>query len=106
MLIIDHYCKEIFFAGPIPSEHRLRLGLQGSLIPFAPLAFVPQRQNVPSYPPSPSVFLSISTDFTPTPTVPVAPKPFNSISLTPLSGVEPRSLKGNLMKRLRTLYAQ
>lgn len=53
-------------AGPIPSEHRLLLGLQGSLIPFAPLAFVSQRQNTPSYLPSPSVFLNISTDFTPT----------------------------------------
>src|SRR3989338_6368749 len=49
------------------SEHSLRPGLQGSLIPFAPLAFVPQRQIIPSYPPSPSVFLTISTDFTPTP---------------------------------------
>jgi hypothetical protein len=98
--------KEIFFASPIPSEHSLRPGLQGSLIPFAPLAFVPQRQNVSSYPPSPSVFLSISTDFTPTPTVPVAPKPFNFISITPLSEVEPRSLKSNLIKSLRTLYAQ
>jgi hypothetical protein len=29
---------------PTPSEHRLLLGLQGYLIPFAPLAFVSERQ--------------------------------------------------------------
>src|SRR5689334_4787188 len=60
------------------SEQCLRLGLQGSLIPFAPLAFVHECQEVPSYLPTPSEFLSISTDFTPTPTVPIAPIPFNS----------------------------
>jgi hypothetical protein len=27
-----------------PSAHRLQLGLPGYLIPFAPLAFAPQRQ--------------------------------------------------------------
>ena len=88
------------------SEHSLRPGLQGSLIPFALLAFVPQRQSFPSYPPSPLVFLSISTDFTPTPTVPVAPETFNPISIISLSSVEPRALKDDLKGRLRTLYAQ
>ncbi len=44
----------------------LQPGLQGSLIPFAPPAFVPQRQLLPSGLPSPLVFLLISTDFTPT----------------------------------------
>ena len=86
---------------PIPSEHSLRLGLQGSLIPFAPLAVVPQRQKIPSFLPSPLVFLSISTDFTPTPTVPKAPKYFNSCSITPLPKVELWYLKCNLQKRLR-----
>jgi len=70
-------------------------------IPFAPLAVVPQRQRTPSYLPSPLVFLSISTDFTPTPTVPVAPKSFNSGSIVPLSWVEPRALKNNFPNRLR-----
>ena len=83
------------------SEHRLRLGLQGSLIPFAPLAVVPQRQRFPSYLPSPLVFLSISTDFTPTPRVPVAPRTFNLSSITPLPKVKPWSLKCNLPSRLR-----
>jgi hypothetical protein len=31
--------------GPQPSTHRLGPGLPGYLIPFAPLAFAPQRQN-------------------------------------------------------------
>jgi len=86
---------------PVPSEHSLRLGLQGSLIPFAPLAVVPQRQITPSYLPSPLEFLSISTDFTPTSIVPVAPKYFNSSSITPLSKVKLWSLKCNFLDRLR-----
>ena len=86
---------------PQTSEHRLRLGLQGSLIPFAPLAFVPQRQEVLSSPPTPSEFLSISTDFTPTPTIPAAPVLFNSCSLIPPSRVKPWALKNNLQERLR-----
>ena len=83
------------------SEHRLRLGLQGSLIPFAPLAFVHECQEILSYLPTPSEFLSISTDFTPTPTIPVAPIFFNFCSITTLSGVKPRALNSNLQKRLR-----
>ena len=83
------------------SEHSLRLGLQGSLIPFAPLAVVPQRQKIPSFLPSPLVFLSISTDFTPTPTVPIAPRYFKFNSIAPLSEVKLRSLKHNLINRLR-----
>ena len=46
-------------------------------------------------------FLSISTDFTPTPIVPVTPKYFNSCSITPLPKVELWYLKCNLQKRLR-----
>jgi hypothetical protein len=85
----------------IPSEQSLRLGLQGSLIPFAPLAFVHQRQRLPSYLPSPLVFLSISTDFTPTPRVPVAPRTFKPDSITPLSKVKPWPLKCDFSSRLR-----
>src|SRR3989304_9736184 len=83
------------------SGHSLRLGLQGSLIPFAPLAVVPQRQDLLSHPPSPSEFLSISTDFTPTPTVPVTPTTFNSSSIVPHSPVKREALKNNLLERLR-----
>jgi len=83
------------------SGHSLRLGLQGSLIPFAPLAFVPQRQDLPSYSPSPSEFLSISTDFTPTPTVPVTPTIFHPVHLSSLSTVKLLALKQDVTGRLR-----
>ena len=53
---------------PLPtSAHRLQPGLPGYLIPFAPLAFVCERQERASRVPSPLVFPTISTDFTPTP---------------------------------------
>ncbi len=52
---------------PASSAHRLRRGLPGYLILFAPHAFAPQRQNKPSWPPSPLVFLRISTHSTATP---------------------------------------
>ena len=51
---------------PTPSIHRLRRGLPGYLILFAPHAFEPQRQLPSSKPPSPLVFLLISTHFTAT----------------------------------------
>ncbi len=60
---------------PTPSAHRLRLGLPGYLILFAPLAFASQRQMQPRNAPSPLVFLPISTHFTATPgiTFPLLP---------------------------------
>ena len=57
----------------IASIHRLQRGLQGYLILFAPHAFVSQCQGRPSKLPSLLVFPTISTDFTPTPSVPFAP---------------------------------
>ncbi|MBJ02615.1 MAG: hypothetical protein CMK00_07080, partial [Planctomycetes bacterium] len=56
-----------------PSAHRLRLGLPGYLIPFATLAFAPQRQIRSSKSLSPPAFLQISTHFTVPPGVPLAP---------------------------------
>ena len=56
-----------------PSIHRLRLGLLGYLIPFAPLAFVPECQLWSSRAPSPPMFFLISTHFTATPGIPSAP---------------------------------
>ena len=56
---------------PTPSIHRLRRGLPGYLILFAPHAFVSQRQSWSSKPPSPLVFLPISTHFTATPGIPL-----------------------------------
>ena len=58
---------------PTPSSHRLRRGLPGYLILFAPHAFEPQRQLSSSKPPSPPVFLLISTHFTATLGIPLTP---------------------------------
>ena len=66
---------------PTPSDHRLRLGLPGYLIPFAPLAFAPQRQEQARKSPSPLVFLPISTHFTTTPGIPLPSPAFESISI-------------------------
>ncbi len=57
---------------PTPSAQRLRLGLPGYLILFAPPAFVPQRQYRSREPPSPPAFLLISTHFTATPRIPLS----------------------------------
>ena len=56
---------------PTPSVHRLGRGLPEYLIQFAPHAFAPQRQERPRRPPSPLVFLPISTHFTTTPGIPL-----------------------------------
>ncbi len=66
---------------PTPSAQRLRPGLPGYLIPFAPLAFAPQRQLQPSKPPSPLVFLPISMHFTATPGIPLASAATQSLSI-------------------------
>ena len=89
-----------------PSIHRLRRGLPGYLILFAPHAFVSQRQLRAREPPSPPVFLPISMDFTPTPGIPLP-----SLALYPASFkcnrmVEPCVFTPDLAGRLHTLYAQ
>ena len=91
---------------PTPSVHRLRLGLQGYLIPFAPLAFVHERQLWPSRAPSPLVFFPISTHFTATPGIPSAPTTLKPRSFHCRNGVELHALTADLQGRLRTLYAQ
>src|SRR5690625_3007108 len=55
-----------------PSIHRLRRGLPGYLILFATHAFAPQRQLQTREPPSPLVFLHISTHFTATRGIPLS----------------------------------
>ncbi len=68
--------------GSIPftaNMHRLRLGLPGYLILFAPLAFVPQCQELSRDSPSPLVFHLISTHFTATPSIPVPPQPSSKV---------------------------
>ena len=91
---------------PTPSEHRLRLGLPGYLIPFAPLAFGPQRQAQPRRPASPPAFLPISTDFTPTPAIPSPSTGLKSNSFKRSSTVKPWNFTLDLLDRLRPLYAQ
>ena len=58
---------------PTPSTHRLRRGLPGYLILFAPHAFEPQCQLQTREPLSPPVFLHISTHFTATHGIPLSP---------------------------------
>ena len=91
---------------PTPSVHRLRLGLPGYLILFAPLAFAPQRQGLASEPLSPLVFLPISTDFTLTPGIPLAFPILKPCSPQPQTPVEPEHFRPGLQGRLRALYTQ
>ena len=91
---------------PTPSIHRLRRGLPGYLILFAPHAFVPQRQLRPSMSLSPPVFLLISTHSTATLGIPHTPTALKPTSFGSSPGVEPRNYATNLANRLRTLYAQ
>ncbi len=91
---------------PTPSIHRLGLGLPGSLILFAPLAFVSQRQVGPRAPPSPRVFLPISAHFTATLEIPRPSVPLQSDSIERPLRVKPGAFTPNLSVRLQTLYAQ
>ena len=99
-------CGTDALTAPTPSVHRLRLGLPGYLILFAPLAFASQRQEWSSEPPSPLVFLPISTDFTLTPGIPLASSMLKSGSPLPPPSVEPKDFRRSLRDRLRALYTQ
>src|SRR5207248_8758776 len=91
---------------PTPNVHRLLPGLPGYLILFAPLAFVPQRQELSRDSPSPLVFLSISTHFTATPRIPVPPPTLQPNSIQCHFRVELGDFTSDLPDLLRTLYAQ
>ena len=91
---------------PTTSTHRLRRGLPGYLILFAPHAFAPQRQYRASEPPSPLVFLRISTNFTSTLAVPLTSPELKINSFEGSSGVELQDFTPDLSTRLRALYAQ
>ena len=91
---------------PTPSNHRLRRGLPGYLILFAPHAFVPQRQLRASKSLSPPVFLLISTHSTATLGIPLTSPVLKLGSLGSSAEVKPRNFTTNLSSRLRTLYAQ
>src|SRR5436305_13608671 len=91
---------------PTPSAHRLRRGLPGYLILFAPQAFAPQRQYRPRDPPTPPVFLLISAHFTATPGIPVSPAELQSARMDCRLGVELRVFTADATARLLALYAQ
>ena len=91
---------------PTTSTHRLRRGLPGYLILFAPHAFEPQRQYWASKPPSPLVFFRISTNFTSTLGVPLTSPKLKIPSIKGSSKVEPWAFTSDLSIRLRSLYAQ
>ena len=82
---------------PTPSIHRLRPGLPGYLIPFAPLAFEPQRQLQSRKPPSPLVFLPISTHFTATLGIPLSSPVLKTYSFFPITGLSPALLRKTYM---------
>ena len=74
---------------PTPSTHRLRPGLPGYLIPFAPLAFASQRQTQSRKAPSPLVFLPISTHFTATLGIPLSSPALKPTSIGRHTGLSP-----------------
>src|SRR5437660_12906137 len=85
---------------PTPSIHRLQRGLPGYLILFAPHAFASQRQFRASEPPSPLVFLRISTNFTSTLAVPLTSPGLKTFSIKGSSKVEPWHFTPDLNARL------
>ncbi len=91
---------------PTPSIHRLQRGLPGYLILFAPHAFAPQRQLLSSRPPSPLVFLLISTHFTATLGIPPASPVLKKHSFKCSLWVKPIDFTSDLRSRLRALYTQ
>ena len=91
---------------PTPSIHRLRRGLPGYLILFAPHAFAPQCQCLSRRPPSPLVFLQISTHFTATPGILPPSTVLESNSFKCTSQVKPGAFTSDLSNHLRALYAQ
>ena len=79
---------------PTPSIHRLRRGLPGYLILFAPHAFAPQRQLSSRKSPSPPVFFLISTHFTATLGIPLSSPILQLPSFLPITGLSPALLRG------------
>ena len=91
---------------PTPSIHRLRRGLPGYLILFAPHAFEPQRQLQSREAPSPLVFFLISTHFTATLGIPLASTSLKKDSFNGSPWVKPMYFTADLLSRLRSLYTQ
>ena len=99
-------CGTEWLCHPTPSIHRLRRGLPGYLILFAPHTFAPQRQLSSRKPPSPLVFLLISTHFTATLGIPLSSPILKAVSFNRSPGVKPRYFTTDLTVRLRALYTQ
>ncbi len=99
-------CGTEELCSPTPSIHRLRRGLPGYLILFAPHAFVPQCQLQSRKPPSPLVFLLISTHFTATLGIPLSSPALQPDSFKSSLRVEPEVFTSDLPCHLRTLYTQ
>ena len=85
------------------SIHRLRRGLPGYLILFAPHAFVHQRQYIVSNLPSQSVFYVISMHFTATLHILVTSQQFKTNSINGNSTVKLQTFTTDLLVHLRTL---
>ena len=94
-------CGTEWLCHPTPSSHRLRRGLPGYLILFAPHAFEPQRQLLSSKPPSPLVFLLISTHFTATLGIPLT----SQHSRTTVSKAVPGLSPGFSLQTCCSVYA-
>ena len=106
---VDYLLRLLRHGGPkspTPSNHRLQRGLPGYLILFATHAFEPQRQLKPSRPPSPLVFLLISTHFTATLGIPSASPVLKNHSFKCRLEVEPPVFTSDLRSRLHALYTQ
>ena len=88
------------------SDHRLRRGLPGYLIPFAPHAFVHQCQYIVSDLPSQLVFYVISMHFTATLRIPPASSTLKTTSIQGNFTVKRQDFTPDLVARLRTLYTQ
>ena len=85
------------------SDHRLRRGLPGYLIPFAPHAFVHQRQLIVSDLPSRLVFYVISMHFTATLHIPTTSQRLKMTSIKGNFTVELQDFTPDLIIHLRTL---
>ena len=106
---VDYLLRLLRHGGPkspTPSNHRLQRGLPGYLILFAPHAFAPHRQLSSSNPPSPLVFLLISTHFTATLGIPSASPVLKNHSFKCRLEVEPPVFTSDLRSRLHALYTQ
>ena len=88
---------------PTTSDHRLRRGLPGYLILFAPHAFVHQRQLQSGELPSLSVFCGISMHFTATLHIPPTSLTLQISSINGSLPVEPEYFTTDLNISLRTL---